>query len=46
MTVELPELDDDPKDNYWAPEVSELELTDEEWAEGEVRGDITRGMAE
>lgn len=44
--IVLPELDDEPKNGYWAPEVSELELTDDEWAEGEVMGDITRDLAE
>lgn len=28
--VELPVLDDPPKDDYWAPEVNEITPTDEE----------------
>lgn len=44
--IVLPELDEDPKDNYWAPEVSEFDATDEEIAEGNKLGDITRDLAD
>lgn len=32
--VDLPELDEPPKNDYWAPEVSEVEATPAEIAEG------------
>lgn len=43
--IELPELDEDPKNDYWAPEVTELELTEEERRAGEIRGRQTREVA-
>lgn len=36
--VELPALDDPPKDGTYAPELIELELTDEEIAAGNALG--------
>lgn len=44
--VDLPELDEPPKSNYWAPEVLEIEATDEEIAEGNRLGDESRERAE
>ena len=38
MTQALPELDDQPKNDYWAPEVAELELTAEELEAGNRLG--------
>ncbi len=44
--VDLPELDEPPKGDYWAPEVLELEATEEEIAEGNRLGDESRERAE
>lgn len=38
MSVLLPEMDDQPKGGYWAPELSELELSPEEIAAGNAMG--------
>lgn len=43
--IDLPELDEPPKNNYWAPEVLDIEATDEEIAEGNRLGDETRKRA-
>lgn len=40
MSVLLPEMDDQPKGGYYAPELSELELTPEEIAQGNLLGQI------
>lgn len=34
----LPELDDQPKNDYWAPEVAEIEATEEEIETGNRLG--------
>jgi len=44
--VPLPERDEPPKNGFWAPEVLEIEATDEELAEGNRLGDLTREKAE
>lgn len=38
MAELLPELDDQPKNGYWAPELLELVLTPEEMAAGNELG--------
>lgn len=43
--VPLPIRDEEPKNGYWAPEVLELEATEEEIAEGNRLGDETREKA-
>lgn len=44
--IDLPVLDEPPKGDYWAPEVLELDATEEEIAEGNRLGDETRARAE
>lgn len=44
--VDLPELDEPPKNDYWAPEVLDIDATEEEIAEGNRLGDETRERAE
>ena len=36
MSKLLPELDDQPKNDYWAPEVAEIAATEEEIAAGNL----------
>lgn len=43
--VDLPVLDEPPKNNYWAPEVLDIDATPEEIAEGNRLGDATRARA-
>ena len=38
MSKLLPELDDQPKNDYWAPEVAEIAATEEEIAAGNRLG--------
>ena len=42
--VLLPELDEPPKNGIYAPELSELDLTPEEVAEGNALGAWTDGI--
>lgn len=46
VIFDLPVLDEPPKGAYWAPEVLEIEATEEEIAEGNRLGDETRERAE
>lgn len=44
---DLPELDEPPKNDYWAPEVLDLEKTDEEAKRGNRLGEEEdSGLAE
>lgn len=41
----LPDRDTAPKNGYWAPEISEVEPTPDELAEGNRLGDLDREKA-